>query len=148
MSKLLTTVYFIFSVSKSCNYTLIFLQVFFRDTQQWDKITNNHNRNSRFSLIRDIHHLSLKSCLFMAGKPLFRLRWNFWPLELVWHSFPFEHFIILKYFFFFSTEIKSIMKLKKICSNILHSSSFGASVDWIDFRTAFLHNIKNILDTK
>ena len=47
-------------------------------------------------------------------------------------SFWLEHFIILKYFFLFM-EIKSFVMLKKVCSNILHNSLFGAPVDRLDY---------------
>ena len=53
-------------------------------------------------------------------------------------SFWFERLITLDLItfdiFFFCIEKKSFVMLKKIwCNNILHSSSFGTSVDWLDF---------------
>ena len=53
-------------------------------------------------------------------------------------SFWFERLITLDLItfdiFFFCIEKKSFVMLKKIwCNNILHNSSFGTSVDWLDF---------------
>ena len=54
------------------------------------------------------------------------------------NSFWFERLITLDLItsdiFFFCIEKKSFVMLKKIwCNNILHNSSFGTSVDWLDF---------------